>query len=96
MAFRLRIRATDRIERNGVLFASKVVIAHLQVGQSQKLSGSCRIWDYPVAVEAFRLEDGKLLVVIAPDTAEGLVADYAARWGASFRGESSPRNTAWD
>jgi Transposase DDE domain len=81
MAFRLRIRATDKIERNGILLASKVVFAHLQVGQSQKLSGSCRVWGYPVAVEALRLDDGQLLVVIAPDPAKGLISDYASRWG---------------
>jgi Transposase DDE domain len=83
MPFRLRIRATDKIEHNGTLLASKVMFAHLQVGQSQKLSGSCRVWGYPVAVEALRLEDGSLLVVIgSPDTAEGLLlCDYALRWG---------------
>jgi Transposase DDE domain len=82
MPFRLRIRATDKIERNGILLASKVVFAHLQVGQSQKLSGSCRVWGYSVAVEALRLEDGSLLVVIgSPDAAEGLLCDYALRWG---------------
>lgn len=82
MPFRLRIRATDKIERNGTLFASKVVFAHLQVGQSQTLSGRCRVWGYPVVVEALRLEDGSLLVVIgSPDASEGLLSDYALRWG---------------
>jgi hypothetical protein len=82
MPFRLRIRATDRIEHNGTLLASKVMFAHLQVGQSQKLSGSCRVWGYPVVVEALRLEDGSLLVVTgSPDEPEGLVSDYALRWG---------------
>jgi Transposase DDE domain len=83
MPFRLRIRATDKIEHNGTLLASKVVFAHLQVGQSQKLRGCSRVWGYPVAVEALRLEDGSLLVVIAsPDAAEGLLlCDYALRWG---------------
>jgi len=82
MHFRLRIRATDKIERNGTLLAAKVVFAHLQVGQSQRLSGSCRVWGYPVAVEALRLDDGSLLIVIGPpDAAEGLVTDYALRWG---------------
>jgi hypothetical protein len=81
MPFRLRIRATDRIERNGRQLASKVVFAHLRVGQSQMLQGACRVWGYPVTVEALRLEEGKLLVVISPDATEGLVADYAHRWG---------------
>jgi hypothetical protein len=81
MPFRLRIRATDQIERNGRPLASKVVFAHLRVGQSQTLTGACWGWGYPVTVEALRLEDGKLLVVISPDATEGLVADYALRWG---------------
>jgi Transposase DDE domain len=81
ISFRLRIRATDKIERNGVLLASKVVFSHLQVGQPQKLSGSCRVWGHHVAVEALRLDDGKLLVVIGPETVEDLLADYALRWG---------------
>jgi Transposase DDE domain len=82
MPFRLRIRATDKIERDGTLLASKVMFAHLQVGQSQKLSGVCRVWGYPVAVEALRLEDGSLLVVISEThAAENLLTDYALRWG---------------
>ena len=32
-------------------------------------------------VEALRLEDGKLLVVIGPQRDENLFADYALRWG---------------
>jgi hypothetical protein len=64
MPFRLRIRATDKIERNGTLLVSKVVFAHLQGGQSQALNGQCQVWGYPVSVEALRLEDGRLLVVI--------------------------------
>jgi Transposase DDE domain len=58
-----------------------VVFAHLKVGQSQPLKGACRVWGYPVSVEALRLKDGKLLVVISPEATEGLVADYALRWG---------------
>jgi Transposase DDE domain len=81
MPFRLRIRATDKIEHKGRLLASTVVFAHLKVGQSQPLKGACRVWGYPVTVEALRLEDGKLLVVISPEATEGLVADYALRWG---------------
>lgn len=33
-----------------------------------------------MAVEALRLEDGDLLVVIAPTGTQGLVQDYALRW----------------
>jgi hypothetical protein len=81
MPFRLRIRATDKIEHQGRLLSSKVVFAHLRVGQAQTLKGTCRVWGSPVTVEGLRLEDGTLLVVISPDDTEGLVADYALRWG---------------
>jgi hypothetical protein len=81
LAFRLRIRASDNIEHNGRALAAKVVFAHLQVGHSQRLSGACRVWGQPVAVEALRLEDGELLVVIGPVADEHLLDDYALRWG---------------
>jgi hypothetical protein len=81
LPFRLRIRATDKIERQGGCLAARVVFAHLQVGESQRLNGVCRVWGCPVAVEALRLEDGELLVVIGPPKTQGLVSDYALRWG---------------
>ena len=81
LAFRLRIRLSDQIEHDGKVLAVRVVFAHLQVGQSQRLTGTCRVWGYAVAVEALRLEDGDLLVVIAPPDAQGIVKDYALRWG---------------
>ncbi len=81
MPFRLRIRASDKIERDGVALAAKVVFAHLKPGESQRLKGPCKVWGLAVAVEALRLDDGKLLVVIAPPQDENLVADYALRWG---------------
>lgn len=61
LAFRLRIRATDQIELNGVSLATKVIFAYLQVGQSQTLKGACQVWGCNVTVEVLRLEDGKLL-----------------------------------
>ena len=81
MPFRLRIRASDKIKRNGKTLEAQVVFAHLKVGEAQRLKGPCRVWGWPVSVEALRLEDGKLLVVIGPQTGENLVADYALRWG---------------
>lgn len=81
LAFRLRIRASDQIEHDGKVLAARVVFAHLQPGQSQRLTGTCRVWDYPVSIEALRLDDGDLLVVIAPVTTQGLLKDYALRWG---------------
>ncbi|MEM9505668.1 MAG: IS4 family transposase, partial [Cyanobacteria bacterium P01_E01_bin.43] len=42
--FRLRIRASDKIERSGTALAAKVVFAHLSVGTSQRLQGPCQVW----------------------------------------------------
>ena len=81
MPFRIRVRATDKIERDGVALPARVVFAHLQIGESQRLQGVCRVWGNAVSVEALRLEDGQLLLLIAPPRTQGLVADYAQRWG---------------
>lgn len=81
LAFRLRLRVSDQIEHDGKLLAARVVFAHLQVGQTQRLTGTCRVWGYPVALEGLRLDDGDLLVVIAPAQVQDLVKDYALRWG---------------
>jgi hypothetical protein len=81
LPFRLRIRATDKIEHHGKSLQAKVVFAHLQVGHCQRLQGDCRVWGQPVAVEGMRLNDGELLVVIGPRAQENLLADYALRWG---------------
>jgi hypothetical protein len=70
------------LRREASLRKTFAVFAHLQVGQSQTLNGRCQVWGYPVAVEALRLEDGSLLVVIgSPNESEGLLCDYALRWG---------------
>jgi hypothetical protein len=81
LAFRLRIRSSAQIEPDGKVLAARVVFAHLLPGQSQRLTGTCRVWGYPVAVEALRLEEGELLVVIAPPKTQDLVKDNALRWG---------------
>lgn len=81
LAFRLRIRSRDQIEHDGKRLAAHVVFAHLQVGQAQRLTGTCRVWGYPVAVEGLRLDNGDLLVVIGPVQAQDLVKAYALRWG---------------
>ena len=81
LAFCLRIRATDKIEYNGKRLAAKVIFAHLAIGESQRLQGSCLIWGYPVSVEALRLPDNSLLIVIGQPDCLGLIQDYAQRWG---------------
>lgn len=75
LPFRIRIRATDKIKRGGKTLAAKVVFAHLAIGESQQLKGDCRVWGNQVSVEALRLDDGDLLVVIAPPYTVGLVHD---------------------
>jgi hypothetical protein len=45
MPFRLRIRASDKIERDGKALAAQVVFAHLKVGESQRLKGPCQVWE---------------------------------------------------
>jgi hypothetical protein len=81
LGFCLRIRATDKIEHKGKELAAQVVFAHLAIGESQRLQGLCRVWGYSVSVEALRLPDNSLLVVIGHPDAQGLVRDYALRWG---------------
>jgi hypothetical protein len=81
LAFCLRIRATDKIEHKGKDLATQVVFAHLAIGESQRLQGLCRVWGYSVSVEALRLPDNSLLVVIGHPDAQGLLQDYALRWG---------------
>jgi hypothetical protein len=81
LAFCLRIRATDKIEHNGKVLAAKVLFAHLAIGESQRLQGLCRVWGYSVSVEALRLPDNSLLIVIGHPDSTGLVQDYAQRWG---------------
>ncbi len=80
LPFRIRIRATDNIERNGKVLSAQVVFAHLQVGQSQRQLGACRVWGQLVAIEGMPLDDGELLVVIGPAGDDNLIADYALRW----------------
>jgi hypothetical protein len=77
LPFRIRIRATDKIKRGGKTLTAKVVFAHLARGESQQLQGDCRVWGNQVSVEALHLDDGDLLVVIAPPHTVGLVRDYA-------------------
>lgn len=79
--FRLRIRSSDKIDHEGKVLTARVMFAHLQVGERQRLTGTCRVWGYPVAVEALRLENGKLLVVIAAVGAEDVLKAYGLRWG---------------
>ena len=46
MPFRLRIRASDKIERDGKALAAQVVFAHLPIGASQRLTGPVGFGDW--------------------------------------------------
>ncbi|BFM38141.1 IS4 family transposase [Synechocystis sp. LKSZ1] len=79
-SFRLRIRKTDKITHDGKTLAAGTLLAHLQVGEKQRLSGSCKVWGCAVMVEALRLPDGQLLTVVAPVGTSEPLQDYAQRW----------------
>lgn len=81
LSFRLRIRASDRITRQGICQSARVTFAHLQVGDSQSLWGDCRVWGHRVTVSALRLPSRELLVVIAPVDTPHPIQDYGQRWG---------------
>ena len=80
LAFCLRIRATEKIKRNRKTFFRQGCL-HLAVGESQRLQGHCRVWGYSVSVEALRLPDNSLLVVIGHPDSTNLVQDYALLLG---------------
>lgn len=81
LPFRARIRSSDKISDGQHCLKASVVFAHLKVGESVLLSGRRRVWGFSVYVAALRLEDGDLLVVIAPDASATMISDYALRWG---------------
>ncbi|NEP67496.1 MULTISPECIES: IS4 family transposase [Moorena] len=82
MPFRIRIRHSDSLGDGHTTLSARVVFAHLQIGQSQRLKTSRCLWGHWVDVEALRLEDNSLLVVVAPPKSPpDLLSDYAHRWG---------------
>ncbi|HLO85531.1 MAG TPA: IS4 family transposase [Nostocaceae cyanobacterium] len=79
--FRIRIRHSDLISDGQKTLPGSVIFAHLGVGESQVLSGRRWVWGRLVYVAGLRLKDGKLLIVISPDSPETMIADYGRRWG---------------
>ena len=79
--FRLRIKADHKIGNGQKSLAASIIFAHLQIGQSEVLSGKRWVWGRSVYVSALRLEDGELLIVISNDSPRTAIADYANRWG---------------
>ncbi|HBL12510.1 MAG TPA: IS4 family transposase [Cyanobacteria bacterium UBA11162] len=78
--FRIRIRETDKLTKNGRSLSAKVVFSHLQVGEMQILHHRRRVWGHWVYVVALRLEDGNLLIVATNRHPRSALADYAKRW----------------
>ncbi|HLP87506.1 MAG TPA: IS4 family transposase, partial [Nostocaceae cyanobacterium] len=81
ISFRIRIRHSDLIHDGQKALPGSVIFAHLKVGESQVLSGRRWVWGRLVYVAGLRLADGKLLIVISPDSPETMIADYGRRWG---------------
>ncbi len=79
--FRLRIRASDRINDGRKELRASIIFAHLQPGQTQVLSGKKLVWGRKVYVSALRLDNGELLIVITPDFCNTAISDYGQRWG---------------
>ncbi|BAU63690.1 transposase IS4 family protein [Stanieria sp. NIES-3757] len=79
--FRLRIRASDRINEGRKELRASIIFAHLQPGQTQVLSGKKLVWGRKVYVSALRLDNGELLIVITPDFCNTAISDYGQRWG---------------
>jgi hypothetical protein len=80
LSFRLRIRATDQVVRDGVSQSVRVLFSALQPGEAQILTGACTVWGCRVTVAALRLPDGNLLAVIAPANTPEIIQDYGQRW----------------
>lgn len=80
LSFRLRIRETDQVVREGVSQSVRVLFSALQPGETQILKGACTVWGCRVTVAALRLSDGKLLCVIAPVNTSQPIHDYGQRW----------------
>lgn len=79
--FRLRIKADHKIGDGRKSLAASIIFAHLQIGESQTLSGKRWVWGRQVYVSALGLDDGELLIVISNDSAQTVINDYAHRWG---------------
>ncbi len=79
--FCLRIRESDTIDNGKRQLRASIVFAHLKPGQRQTLSGKKLVWGRLVYVSALRLDDGKLLILITPESCPTAISDYGKRWG---------------
>lgn len=81
IAFRLRIRHSDRINDGKKQLRASIIFANLKPGQTRILSGRKWVWGRSVYVSALRLEDGELLIVVSSDSTSIAISDYGKRWG---------------
>lgn len=79
--FRIRVRASDKLNNGRQCLKAKVVFSNLQVDQQQVLRGRRQIWGHWLYVAALRLEDGDLLIVVTHHRPYQSITDYAKRWG---------------
>jgi hypothetical protein len=81
MPFRIRIRENSYLGDEKHELQTRIVFAHLKIGQSQLLKRKKLLWGHSVYVGALRLSDNSLLTIIAPNYTATLIEDYAQRWG---------------
>jgi len=79
--FRLRIKANQKIHDGRKSISATITFAHLQLGQSEVLSGRRWVWGRFVYISALRLEDRELLIILSDDSPTTAITDYARRWG---------------
>ena len=79
--FRIRVRASDKLNNGRQCLKAKVVFSNLQVDQQQVLRGRRQLWGHWLYVAALRLEDGDLLIVVTDHRPYQGITDYAKRWG---------------
>lgn len=78
--FRIRIRASDRLDDGRRSLPAAAVFGHLKAGQTQVLSKRRRLWGRWVYVSALGLADGNLLIVATDQAPATAIKDYALRW----------------
>ena len=78
--FRIRIRASDKLDDGHRSLPAGAVFGHLKPGQTQVLNQRRRLWGRWVYVAGLGLANGKLLIVATDQAPETAIADYALRW----------------
>lgn len=79
--FRIRIRATDKLNDGRQSLKASVVFQDLQVGQIKVLRQPRLLCGHKLYIAALRLKDGELLIVATQTHPQTAIRDYAQRWG---------------